>query len=581
MLTRLALLSLALAPTTQDRDVVVAGPVGKRLDAYLERCTLFGFSGCVLVEKRGRLLLRKGYGLAQPREGIPNTPETLYDIASASKQVTAAAILLLEAERRLDTDDSIAKYLADVPEQHHEVRLHHLLTHTSGFGRYGGGGHGNDREAALAEYFSAKRTSGAGTRFEYFNGGYAMLAAVVERVTGEAFEDWVRDNLFLPAGLMRTDFIETAHFDTALLAGSHDTGRLTTDYIKGWGYKGMGGVLTSVSDLALWCHALFGGELLPPDSLKEMLEPERESYACGWYVFDTEKKRRVVQHGGSTPGFETYIRNFIDDDVLLLVMTNREGWNWQVTWGLSAQVLDEDPKAPNPPELAPWRAAKLDEVCGTWGADGGERLVVRRSGAGLLIGGLGTEVLAALTAAPARGDAGASRAAPPASPTARELAAAEERALAMVAGLREGSSERLAADMLPHIPKSWPDDVVNRYWPAQVERWGEVCGQRSLGAFFDPRSGRIRVWIRLDHERGERSLEVAFVGTSLNIFDLNARDFPVEVGVAPVDAERLVGFDFNEQPPCEFVLRGNGKTAQLELESRNGSTLVFRRERQR
>jgi len=575
MLVLLAFLSLTLAPLPQERETVVAGSAGEELDAYLEACAFFGFSGCVLVEKDGELLLRKGYGLARPGEGTPNTPETLYDIASASKQVTAAAILLLEAQGKLSTDDSIAEYLPGVPREHREVTIYHLLTHTSGFSRAGSTGAGNDLETALQGYFRAKRAGKAGERFEYYNGGYAMLAGVVERITGESFEDWVRQYLFRPAGLRQTDFIETARVDADLLASSHDSGKLTTNYIKGWGYKGMGGVLTSVSDLALWCHALFDGELLEPEALEKLLTPYRDDYACGWYVFETDKDRKVVQHGGSSPGFQSYIRNFVDDDVLILVMSNRKGWHWQVAWGLSALTLGEDPKAAFPPEVTEWKDAKLDAVCGAWEADGGEHLVIRRSGSGILIAGIGTDVFAALAAPPGR-RGGRPRDASSGRPRRRELEAAEERAMAMVAELRGGSCDLLGEDLGPHIHKSWPNRILRRIWPAHVERWGKVRDHRSLGAFYEPSSGRTRVWIRLDQERGERSLEVAFVGSSLHIFDLKARDFPVQVGAVPVDKKRLVGFDLSDDPPYELTLRGKGKSRKLELRVRGGDKLVFK-----
>ena len=517
----------------------------------------------------------QGYGLARPDVGTPNTPETLYDIASASKHVTAAAILLLEARGELDTDHSIDEYLPGVPREHREVTLHHLLTHTSGFGRAGPAGRGPDLEAALQAYFKGSRTGRAGKRFEYFNGGYAMLAGVVERVTGEAFEDWVRDNLFEPAGLVQTDFIETARVDEALLAAAHGSGKLTTDYIKGWGYKGMGGVLTSVSDLATWCNALFDGKVLPEPALEKMLTVERDQYACGWYVFDTDKGRRVVQHGGTAPGFQSYVRYFPDDDVLILVLCNREGWYWQVAWGLSAIVLGEDPKSASPPKIAALSEEQLDAFCGTWESDD-DRLYVRRSGRGLRVGGVGSDIVAALTYT--RGGSVGRERKPP---KARELKAAEERALAIMTELREGSCELLGADMLPHIPASWPGRVLNQFWPAHLERWGEVREQRSLGAFFDQATNRTRVWIRLEHAKGPRSVEIAFVGDKLNIFDLNARAYPVDVGVAPVDERRLVGFDFRDPPPYELVLKGKGKSRKLEVNSRSGARLELEQQKPR
>jgi hypothetical protein len=192
---------------------------------------------------------------------------------------------------------------------------------------------------------------------------------------------------------------------------------------------------------------------------------------------------------------------------------------------------------------------------------------------------MGTKVLAALS--PSGPGSGRPRTASSSRPKARELAEAEERAVAIVAELREGRCDLLGADMLAHIPKSWPDRILHQHWPQHVERWGAVREHRSLGAFFDPVSGRTRVWIRLDQARGERSVEIAFMGGKLNIFDLKARDFPVEVGVAPIDDRRLVGFDFKAEAPYELTLKGKGKSRALELRTRGGSKLKFRPEKPR
>jgi len=566
----LTVLFAMLLTGVQERGTVVAGELGGALDAYLTRCEAFGFSGAVLVEQEGALLLRKGYGLAREEGAVPNSPETLFDIASASKQVTAAAILLLEAEGKLSLDDSIAEHLPGVPRRHAEVTLRHLLTHTSGFPRDGPAGSGPDLAAALDTYFSGERSGKAGKRFEYYNGGYAMLAGVVEQVTGEAFEDWVRAHLFGPAGLRGTDFVETARVDRALLAAAEGgRGRLTTEYIRGWGYKGMGGVLTSVSDLALWIRALHGGQILPSAQLEALCTPFRDDYALGWYVFETDGGRRVVQHGGTAPGFQSYIRHFVDDGVLILVLANCEGMHWQVAWGLSGLVLGEDPKAPEPPALAAWPEEQLSDICRTWEGDLGS-LVLERAGPGVSVGVLGGDLMELLSPrGPGERRSGGR-------PTDRELKRAGEQALEIVAELREGRCERMEALLRPGIPKGWPSQVRDRYWPAHVKTWGPVRGHELLGTFFDPASGRTRVWIELDHASGPRSVEVAFAGASLNILDLNARRFPLVLRVAPVDDERLAAFDFTDTAPLELRLTGRAGKRALELRTASGKKGRFR-----
>jgi CubicO group peptidase (beta-lactamase class C family) len=543
-----------LAPLLAQAEVV-SGADGKRLDTYLERCETLGFSGVVLVERKGARLLEKGYGIADPVEGVANTPDTLYDIASASKQVTAAAVLLLEARGKLEVSDRLAEHLPGVPDDLGDITLAHLIHHTSGFPRSAPQGSGPDREAALRTYLSGVRTTGAGKRFEYWNGGYALLAAVVEVVAEEPFEDFVRDELFAPAGLERTTFL-AAGKGLEPLAVSHVTFEPVTRHSSGWEYRGMGGVLTTAGELARWCDALFGGRVLPKEQLAWMLEPELENYAGGWYVFETEGKRKVVQHGGTVDAFDAYVRWFPKDKVTLVVLANRPGWNWQVTWGLTALLLPgEDPKAPQPPEPAKWKDKDFEPWFGAWRSEDGQRLEIARSGAGVRVCGIGSDVVAILT--PGRS-----------TPRARSVgptADLEARALAIVDELREGRNDTLASDLASGIPSEWPNRVRDQIWPAHVERWGPLEDSRVLGAWHDAAKGQVRVWLRLRHARAERSIEIAFLDGKLAIFDL----IPVEDGLA--------GFDFTQQPPFTLELERKDGETRLVLAGRDGTKLELER----
>ena len=562
-----------LAPLSAAGDPVVSGADGRKLDEYLTLCETFGFSGVVLVERKGTRLLEKGYGLADPTEGTPNTPDTLYDIASASKQVTAAAVLLLESRGELKVSDKLAEHLPGVPDDLRDITLAHLIHHTSGFPRSGPSGFGADRETAVATYLRGERSAGAGKRFEYWNGGYALLAAVVEVVSQQPFEDFVREELFEPAGLERTGFLATATPDTGPLAVSHVTGRPVTGHSSGWEYRGMGGVLTTAGDLARWCDALFGGRVLPKKQLEWMLEPDRENYAGGWEVHDTDGKRKVVQHGGSVDAFESYVRWFPKDKVTLIVFTNRPGWRAQVTYGLSALLLaGEDPLYPQPPEAAKWKDKDFEPWLGTWRSTDGQRLELTRSGAGVRVRGIGTDVLAGLTPPPFQRP-GASQ--PRVRSTAPQ-AQLEARALAIVDGLCEGDIAPFTSSIVSTVPPEWPDRVRDQIWPTYLERWGALQDRRVLGVIDDPATGRVRVWLRLKHERAERSIEIAFVAGKLAIFDLKSPDWPVETGAVPVE-DGLAGFDFVRQPPFELELERKGGKSRLVLAGRDGTKLELER----
>lgn len=541
-----------------ERKTIVSGPKGGELDRYLQRCELFGFSGSVLVARGKEVLLRKGYGEARPGEEVPNTPETLYDIASASKQFTATAILKLEAERKLSTNDSIAMHLADVPGQHHEVTIQHLLNHTSGFSRFGRGGGGTDRDKAVASYLAAPRHRAAGAKHEYYNGGYALLAAIVERVSGVPYDTYVSEELFGPAGMQHSFLMDTAEEDDPLLARSHDGGKLTTDYLRHWSYKGMGGVITSVSDLHLWIRALHSGKILPEKSLKKLFTPALDNYACGWYVLPRPRNAKVVSHGGTAPGFQSYIRHFVEEDVLVLVMSNREGMHWQVTWALSAMMVKEEAKSPPPPETVEWPAEKLDALTGVFSSKKNGRLVVRRAGGALRLGAEGPGAIAILTGTkPTKDD---------------DYEWERTRAAEIIAELLAGSSELLGKDLMPHIPSSWPRTILTRTWPEHVKQHGDISSFEEIGARYDPRTKRVSAWVRLHHPEKTTTVEIAFVDQKLNIFDLKASNYPIERAYAPIDKKkRFATFDFSTDklPTMEIeAKRGGGAALKIKVGSK-------------
>lgn len=552
-LALLCLLPLALAGGPSfERETIVSGPMGGRLDDYMKRCEQFGFSGSVLVARGSQVFLRKGYGEARPGEDVMNTPETLYDIASASKQFTAAAILLLESQGKLSTSDSIAKHLHAVPSEHHEVTIQHLLNHTSGFSRYGTTGSGRNRDAAISKFLSAKRSRRAGAKHEYYNGGYTMLAAIVERVADADYETWVSENLFNPAGLQKTEFTDTIDPEEPLLARSHDNGKLTTDYIKGWGYKGMGGVITSVSDLHLWMRALSSGKILPEESLEKLWTPALEKYACGWYVGEHKGKQRVISHGGTASGFQSYIRYFAEEDVVVLLTSNREGMHWQVTWGLSAIVVDDEAKVPAPPATADWPEEKLDELAGRYSSKAHGDFVVSRAGKSLRIGAEGAGSLALLSGS-------------------KPIKSSEfkwecEKAEDVVTGLMEGTIEPLSRILHSSNPPGWPRILLTKIWPSHLDTHGPLKSFQVTGASQE--GDRVHVWIRLQHEDGDSGLKIAFIDRGLKIFDLKATHFPLERSYAPVDKKKsFEAYTFSDESHPKITLETKSKgRAVLKIE---------------
>ncbi|MDX2131962.1 MAG: serine hydrolase domain-containing protein [Planctomycetota bacterium] len=306
---------------------VVAGDLGKQLDDAVRRATYGQFWGCVLAAKDGEIVLAKGYALAND-ELEPITGDTLLELASVSKAFTAAAILRLEMQGKLTLDDPIAMHLASVPDDKRGVTIRHLLTHTSGIPQPEGGFDADERERVVPVLLGPRMKSPPGAAFAYSNAGYWLLAAIVERVSGRSFEEFVRDEVFRPAGMGSTFAQTDPTLDLSRCAVRVSRGRTVGNagqcpYPFAWGYRGSGGVVTSARDMFAWDRALRGGEFLADAQRTAMFTPALGNYALGWTI-STGPLGRVASHTGGVAGFRVVFTRWLDTDACVLVITNEQ-----------------------------------------------------------------------------------------------------------------------------------------------------------------------------------------------------------------------------------------------------------------
>src|SRR5262245_13552914 len=191
-------------------SALVVGPLGAQLDAYFARLEAFGFSGAVLVEKEGEVVLSNGYGYADLDRHIAVTPATAFEVASITKTFTASAIVKLAERGDLALSDSLGRFFAETPADKRGIRLAQLLSHSSGIRgpEEANGAVVGDitRQAWLARVFATPLAFPPGTDNEYSNSGFSVLAAVIEVVSREPYEEFVRHHLLEPAGMRQTTF---------------------------------------------------------------------------------------------------------------------------------------------------------------------------------------------------------------------------------------------------------------------------------------------------------------------------------------------------------------------------------------
>jgi len=289
----------------------------------------------LLVVKDGQTVKSQGYGLANVEHQVPVTAETIFQTGSVGKQFTAAGVMLLVEDGRLDLSDPVRKYLTDAPETWQPITVRHLLSHTAGLGDWPPDFSltRNYTDAQLLEkIYKTKLQFAPGEKWDYSNLGYVTLGMLIGKVTGKHYGEFLRERIFEPAGMSSTRIINEADIVPHRAAGY----RLLGGKLKNqeWVSPAMnttadGSLYTNLDDMARWDAALNGDKLLKRSSLDEMWTPvllnygktNPRNYGYGW-VIDNTPGHRVVQHGGAWQGFTTHISRYLDDKLTVVVLTN-------------------------------------------------------------------------------------------------------------------------------------------------------------------------------------------------------------------------------------------------------------------
>jgi D-alanyl-D-alanine carboxypeptidase len=330
VLLGLLLSALPLAPARAEPEVLFA----ERADALVAPYARAGiFSGTVIVARDGVVLFRRAYGLANREWGLANTPETRFRIASLTKQFTAAAILRLQEAGRLALDDTAARHLPGLPLSWGAITLRMLLDHTSGL----------PNVTALPDYpttiartarspmevvgrlFSEDLLFQAGSAQEYSNTGYILLAAVIERITGEPFAQALRDLVLVPAGLAETGDADPESIIPRRASGYRraEGNWRNAAPVAAAAVAGAGGLVSTVDDLVAWDRALLSGRVLAPDSLAALVRDGGYGYGLGLYL-GRAYGQRLWSHGGFLDGFSAIKDTYPDIGLSVVILGNTE-----------------------------------------------------------------------------------------------------------------------------------------------------------------------------------------------------------------------------------------------------------------
>ena len=416
-LLRLSPILLILSAFSLPAQAEVRGPLGSSLDRYLKSLAGYGYSGAALVVKDGQVVLNQGYGLADRARKTPFTADTLFDIASISKQFTAAAVLRLEMQGKLKVEDRLGKFFPSAPPDKAGITLHQLLTHTAGLAEsYGDEYEPVTREALLKRVFGKPLLHPPGKRFEYSNAGYSLLAAVVEVVSKRPFGDFLRDEVFLKAGMRHTGFLPGAEDRKRLAHGYTSSGAWGTPLDQPmapdgpwWNLRGNGGILTTTGDLELWDHALRGDAVLSASERAKYQQPYvRETgapeprYAYGWSITTDPKGHPRIAHVGGNGAFNSDLRRYPQEGVVIFASTNTADFAATITADQLERRVFGEPGIVEPPAIATASREDLQRCAGDYKLPSGERLKVAAEADRLAITPEGHEGLVFLFGTPGK-----------------------------------------------------------------------------------------------------------------------------------------------------------------------------------
>lgn len=343
----ISLSGATLASSCQQETESIRNQEAAEFDRVLRQFARLGFSGVVLVLKDGEPVLSRSYGFSRREEGVRNTVSTPFPIASVTKQFIAAAILRLQMDGKLSTSDPVSKYLGKFPGQLGEPTLEELLTHTSGIIHPETSFVSHSGREFVKKLKTFPRESEPG-KYRYSNGGYSLLAAIIEQASRMPFEAYLQKKLFQPASMGCTGFAITPktalgyEVDEKWLSeagspsllrrilglGYQPEFRPAPPIPDDWSIHASGGIITTLGDIEKWERTLEKNRVLSMDATEAMftaripLPVSERAQAYSWIVERTPGGRHVAYTDGDYWGYQSAYIRYLDDRLTLFVATN-------------------------------------------------------------------------------------------------------------------------------------------------------------------------------------------------------------------------------------------------------------------
>jgi CubicO group peptidase (beta-lactamase class C family) len=304
------------------------GSLEQQFEALAEKAAEKNFSGIVVAEKGGEIFASQSFGFADAKDETPIDSDTLFEIGSVTKPFTALAVLILERKGKLSLEDSISQHLPNVPDNCRGITIRHLLQHTSGIPGTNYGPPSKEVAVVTKAYLRGGPKKKPGTRFEYWNQGYALLAAIIAKNTNQSYQDAIQELVLRPAGMSSSCFTgDEPPNGLSVSTGKSTTGanRSALDHpygdFYGLQYQGMGGLVSNANDMVKFVSALRKSKA----NLDNMLQPGPDgSYGIGWRIEKRNDASQRIFHSGSVRGFLTAVSWYPEQKASIIVLANSD-----------------------------------------------------------------------------------------------------------------------------------------------------------------------------------------------------------------------------------------------------------------
>ncbi len=383
--------------------------------SYLTRLSKLGFAGVVMIEEDGSVTLNEGYGYSDRENKVRWSSRSISDIGSITKQFTAATIVLLEKDGKLSTTDTLARHFSNVPDDKRGITLHQLLTHSSGIvdlkGEHTGDYDPIERDEFIRRILAQPLESAPGTQFSYSNANYSILGAIIEKITGQSYEAYVREHLFLAHQMKETGYL-LPKWDAKRVAVGYAQdgpwGRGTEKPMAKdgpyWVLRANGGIFSTPEDMVRWGHALVGGGALPPGSTRKLWTPYVEEnggsyYGYGWDVRALESGDTLISHDGGNGYYGATLMIIPRRHIVMFMETNvcEELPLWNSLMDSVVERLTSAQPYPVIPEVIDASPSQLRNHAGTYTVDDNNRIEVKADNGGLQLTAYGRDAFSLVT----------------------------------------------------------------------------------------------------------------------------------------------------------------------------------------